>query len=250
MLRHLWLAEAEEAGRLARLQAFSSRHALTEHLLSLRTEATVIGLDFAFSFPAWFLHAIGTPGAEDLWLRAAHRGEQWLQDCSPPFWGRPGRKRPPPAGPALRRTEAAVPRVRGVAPKSVFQIGGAGAVGTGSIRGMPLLHALSTTGATIWPHTRGSAPLIVVEIYPRLLTREVYKSSASHRESLLEERYPALAPVHRALAVASEDAFDAAVSALVMSEHVEDFERLPDEPDPELRLEGRIWHPGWRFDQP
>jgi len=35
-----------------------------------------------------------------------------------------------------------------------------------------------------------------------------------------------------------------------MVEHVDDLRALPDERDSELRLEGRIWHPGWRLDNP
>jgi hypothetical protein len=47
-------------------------------------------------------------------------------------------------------------------------------------------------------------------------------------------------------ATRSEDAFDAAVSALVMLLHVDDLTRLPEERDPRLLLEGRIWFPGWK----
>jgi len=138
-----------------------------------------------------------------------------------------------------------VPRTGGVVPKSIFQIGGAGSVGTGSIRGMPLLHRLWQSGVAIWPFTPGRRPTLV-EIYPRLLTGPVRKSSALERERLLQRRFPNLDPEHMRLAIGSEDAFDAAVSALVMIEHVDELGALPPEPDPVLRLEGRIWHPGWR----
>jgi hypothetical protein len=131
----------------------------------------------------------------------------------------------------------------------MFQIGGAGSVGTGSIRGMPLLHALHQAGASVWPFVRGGWP-VVVEIYPRLLTGPVRKSDPSARRALLEERYPSLDKEHVRLATLSEDAFDAGVSALVMVEHMADLRDLPDAPDPQLRLEGRIWHPAWRLDRP
>lgn len=45
-------------------------------------------------------------------------------------------------------------------------------------------------------------------------------------------------------AMASEDAFDAAVSALVMAGSSASIARLPDVSDPQHRLEGLIWHPG------
>jgi Protein of unknown function (DUF429) len=246
---HLWLAEAAVSGRLVRLEAGLDRAALIERL-ALRHEAIALGLDFAFSFPAWFLEQLSARSGPEVWARVAECGEAWLTACEPPFWGRPGRRRPRLAGPAWRRTELAVPRVNGIGPKSVFQIGGAGAVGTGSIRGMPLLHRLHQVGARIWPFDDSPAELLVVEIYPRLLTGAVRKSSAAERQKLLAERYPNLEPEHVRLAIGSEDAFDAAVSALVMLEHLDDLSALPDEGDPEFRLEGRIWHPGWRLAPP
>lgn len=246
----LWLAEAVEAGRLVRLEPGRSRHELGDHLLAQTSEAA-IGLDFAFSFPTWYLDQLGLSTAADLWAHVAEHGEAWLAACEPPFWGRRGHARPVSEYPAYRRTEAAVPRHSGIGPKSIFQIGGAGAVGTGSLRGMPLLHRLHVAGATVWPFTSGGWP-VVFEIYPRLLTGPVRKSDPAARELLLVERYPHLDRAHHELAVQSEDAFDAAVSALVMVEHVDDFGRLLREadPDPDLRREGRIWHPAWRSDRP
>jgi hypothetical protein len=216
----------------------------------LRTDVVAMGLDFAFSFPIWFLERIDVCTGPELWARVTDCGEAWLAACEPPFWGRPGCPRPMLACRAWRRAEQAVPRVGGIAPKSAFQIGGAGAVGTGSIRGMPMLHALHTSGARIWPFVGGGGEPLVVEIYPRLLTGKVRKSDPAERHKLLAECYPRLEPEHARLAVASEDAFDAAVSALVMIEHLDDLRALPEERDPELRLEGRIWHPGWRLDNP
>jgi hypothetical protein len=245
---NIWLAEAARPGQLVRLERGRDRLAVAEHLLAIEDEVA-IGLDFGFSFPGWFLRRLAVVSAPGLWAHVAAHGEAWLAECETPFWGRRGRRRPPLEGPAFRRAELAVPRPRGIAPKSMFQIGGAGAVGTGSIRGMPLLHRLHQAGATIWPFVTGGWP-VVVEIYPRLLTGGVRKANADARRELLTERYPRLDTEHRALAGQSEDAFDAAVSALVMVEHLADLAALPAEGDPELRLEGRIWHPDWRTDRP
>jgi hypothetical protein len=246
--RRLWLAEATESGWLVRLEAGRDRAAIADHLLRLADgDPLVIGLDFGFSFPDWFLTQLGVPDAPALWAHVAEHGERWLVECAPPFWGRPGRARPVLSESPFRCCEAAAPRIGGIGAKSMFQIGGAGAVGTGSIRGMPLLHHLHRAGATIWPCTGGGWP-VVVEIYPRLLTGAVTKSSATARSRYLAERYPRLQPEHLAAASASEDAFDAAVSALVMVEHLADLGTLPVEPDPLLRREGRIWHPAWRSD--
>jgi hypothetical protein len=243
----MWLAEASQPGRLVRLEAGRDRAAMTEHLLAAQSEA-VIGLDFGFAFPSWFLKQLGVCSAADLWARVATHGESWLAECQPPFWGRRGRPRPMLNGAAFRRTEIGVPRLAGIGPKSMFQIGGAGAVGTGSIRGMPLLHRLREQGARVWPFVAEGAP-VVLEIYPRLLTGSVRKSDAVARAALLTTRYPHLDEEHTRLATLSEDAFDAAVSALVMIEHVSDLQSLPTEPDAELCLEGRIWHPAWPQDR-
>jgi hypothetical protein len=239
----IYLAEANEPGRLTRLTAGRTRAELTEHLS--QTRAAAIGLDFGFSFPHTFLDQLGVRSAPELWRLAVEHGEAWIAACEQPFWGRPGRPRTTDA--QWRKTEISIPRVAGIAPKSMFQIGGAGAVGTGSIRGMPLLLALHASGARIWPYTHRGTPT-VVEIYPRLLTGPVHKSNAHARRALLDERYPHLQAEFRDVATASEDAFDAAVSALVMIEHVQELTCLPAEADPNLRREGRIWHPAWRDD--
>jgi hypothetical protein len=248
--KRLWLAEANDDGRLVRLEAGRSRRELGDHLLAVTSEAA-IGLDFGFSFPNWYLDQLALRSAPDLWAYVAEHGEAWLAACEPPFWGRRGHARPVSDRPAWRRTEVTAPRHGGIRPKSMFQIGGAGAVGTGSLRGMPLLHRLHAAGATIWPFTSGSWPL-VVEIYPRLLTGPVNKSNTAAREVFLAQHYPLMDPAHSCLAVQSEDAFDAAVSALVMAEHAADLQALRLEPEPDLglRLEGRIWHPAWRSDSP
>jgi hypothetical protein len=251
--RRIWLAEALDTQRLVRLEAGRGRQAVAAHLLEevARTPRLVIGLDFAFGFPAWFSQGVlQASSGPAVWTRVAVAGETWLTACAPPFWGRPGRPRP--AGPRtreLRWTERAVTRAAGIGPKpkSVFQIGGAGSVGTGSLRGMPLLDQLHRAGACVWPAEVAGWPL-VVEIYPRLLTGPVVKSSPAARQVYLDQHFGALAPEHRQAAIASEDAFDAAVSALVMAACVADLEALPPEPEPLVRLEGRIWHPDWRHD--
>jgi hypothetical protein len=133
--------------------------------------------------------------------------------------------------------------VGGVRPKSTFQIGGAGSVGTGSVRGWPALIRLREAGFAIWPFDLPASPPVAVEIYPRLFTGPVVKSSASARADLLDARYPALPPRLRDHAVASEDAFDAAVSALAMSRHEDELRALPQVDDDMGRREGRVWTP-------
>ncbi|MBA2262515.1 MAG: hypothetical protein H0W03_07595 [Solirubrobacterales bacterium] len=128
-------------------------------------------------------------------------------------------------------------------PKSVFQIGGAGAVGTGSLRGMEHLATLAEADCSIWPFDPPGWPR-VVEIYPRLLTGKVHKSRHRERLGHLEEHFAALPEPWRERAAGSEDAFDAAVSALRMANGTDALVCLEraDEDSPEL-LEGEIWIP-------
>ena len=166
-----------------------------------------------------------------------------MQDCEPPFWGRPGRPRPD--GPAhLRRTEAALAAVGGIRPKSSFQIGGAGSVGTGSVRGFPALARLQDAGFAIWPFDTPARPPVAVEIWPRTFTGPVVKSDATARAAYVDLHLPQLAPDFRDAVVGSEDAFDAAVSAVVMSGHEPALRALPALDD--AQLEGRVWVPSDR----
>ena len=89
---HLWLAEAVdgEPGRLWN----ATRPEAADRLLAVAAEddQLVVGLDFGFSLPAWFLHEQGIAPVEDLWSNG-DRLEQWLAACQPPFWGRSGGSR-------------------------------------------------------------------------------------------------------------------------------------------------------------
>jgi hypothetical protein len=206
-----------------------------------RSPEFIVGLDFAFSFPAWFLKKRNLASAAELWALVDRAADTWLATCQPPFWGRVGKRRP--ESPAhFRRTEMDAPVLAGIRPKSVFQIAGAGAVGTGSLRGMSLLHRLHAAGFSIWPFDPPHLPR-VVEIYPRLLTGAVNKSSAASRAEYLASHHPSLTRELSLRASSSEDAFDAAVSALAMAAHLDQLTALPRVTDPQLVMEGVIWYP-------
>ncbi len=142
--------------------------------------------------------------------------------------------------------DAAEPElVRGIAPKSPFQIGGAGAVGTGTLRGIPLLERLRAGGFAVWPFDRARLPLLL-EIYPRLLTGPVRKSRTEERVRYLRamKERGVLTPKARRAAEESEDAFDAAVSAVRMGARREEFARLKRLNDPLRQMEGKVWGAG------
>ncbi len=236
---HIWLARVTD-GVLAELENGRSREAVVDRVLEFAREGerTVIGLDFAFSFPIWYLDERGWDGGRDVWQALTSEAETLLAECPSPFWGLPGRQNLHGQEP-FRRTERDVPG----RPKSVFQIGGAGAVGTGSLRGMPKLARLADAGLSIWrfDHPEGRS---VLEIYPRLLTKAVVKGRHRARLKYLNDRFPAQPEALRERAAGSEDAFDAAVSALVMAEHEHELFALEGAaPSSDYAHEGRIWWP-------
>jgi hypothetical protein len=169
-----------------------------------------------------------------------HGLARWMNSPELPFWTTSqahARLRPEQM---FRRTENDL-RLPGVQPKSVFQLVGAGQVGRGSLYGMQALHRLAGAGFRIWPFDPPALPL-VVEIFPRVLTGPVRKSSQSERERYLGS-VPMPADLRR-LAAVGEDAFDAAISAVVMAARVEELEALPDAPG--YAIEGKIWRPRHR----
>ena len=205
----------------------------------------VVGLDFAFSFPLWFLRHQGLPPPPALWDVIAACGEEWLTGEAPwPFWGRSGDRKRIDVGAerALRVTDRDAARRERIAPKSVFQLVGSGQVGPGSIRGMPILARLYRSGFRVWPFaTFSQGGPLAVEMYPRLLTGAVTKRNRASREAHL----PLYGPQPPALleqAASTEHAFDAACSALVMDRFHDEFGALRPDPEP-YRSEGRMWVP-------
>ncbi|MDH3525498.1 MAG: hypothetical protein OES32_18140 [Acidobacteriota bacterium] len=252
--KRIWLCEVDASG-VRRLESGRSREELVEHLIAeaARELHLTVGLDFAFSFPAELLRKRAHRTIATVWHETEMLGEGWLEHCPFPFWGKPGRKKPPLGETLYRATELAVARETGFAPFSVLQIGGAGAVGVGSIRGMPGLRRLRGAGFSVWPFDAATLPS-VVEIWPRLFIGEVRKSKADERADYLAAWYPELDPAVRRAAVASDDAFDALVSALEMYRHREELAELPRSRDATTLLEGEIWRPlslsalPWRSD--
>ncbi len=236
----IWLARVV-AGRLVELDNGRDREDVIDHVIALSRGSArcVVGLDFAFGFPAWYAAERGWTSGRAVWNAMRDESDELLARCEAPFWGRPG-TRAQTIGEPFRATELAV----GARPKSVFQIGGAGAVGTGSLRGMKHLARLADAGFAVWPFDDPAWPL-AVEIYPRLFTPPgLVKRHRHSRAEHVERRFPDQPPLLRERAAGSEDAFDAAITALAMAAHVDEFDALPSfaAGAPE-RIEGAIWTP-------
>ena len=273
--RHIWSGVWTE-GKVT-LEAGRTREEITEWLIELARETPrmVVGFDFCFSFPAWFVRdEHGAADAPAFWKRAVEDGhvERWLARGATDrrFWGKPHPRPAEFSGERLHRMLRAtdishklvehIPEaerralVRGIAPKSVFQIGGAGSVGTASLRGFATLLRLREAGFRVWPFDRPALGAkrpkpLVVEMYTRLNTGAVHKSNPSARAAYLLHKSredPAYATLSRTVmqrARASEDAFDALVSTMVMAEHRGNFATLPKPRDPLHRLESWTWAP-------
>jgi hypothetical protein len=245
--RHIVAAEVWRGQ--VRLVTGLTRAAMIDWLTDVvqNEKKTVVGFDFSFSFPEDFFRTHNLKSVAALWQCVAEHGEEWLAACPPPFWGRPGKKRPVPfPGEELRQCEREI-SVGGIRPKSIYQIGGAGAAGTGSLRGMPWLTRLRAAGFSIFPFDVPAWPM-AMEIYPRLLTGPVVKSSGPARSSFLDsEKFAALCgslripPEVLEQGKNSEDAFDALVAALAMSRRRKEFAALEAARSPREMLEGQVW---------
>lgn len=242
--KKIWLAEIQN-GAMSRLQGCWTRESLIVHLLSLGevSHDLIVGLDFAFSFPSWFCDEHGARSPQEFWRMVDEKGDSWLHKNSrrcPPFWGWKDTTKLKDKQ-VYRATECEL-RKRRLPLKSAFQVAGSGAVGTGSIRGIPKLLELRQAGFSIWPFTPPRLPL-VVEIYPRALLQAEKPSQPCERERYLDTHHLDLADLHRGKAIASDDAFDATISALSMWEHREDLLNLPSDTEHPHNLEGKIWTP-------
>ena len=284
--KKIWAGVWTAATGRVTLESGRSRVELMEWLVELagETPRMVVGVDCCFSFPAWFLREHGCGTVVDFWRKvAAGQGERWLaRECEDVarderFWGAPHKRPEQFCGAGLRRSmrmtdmenkfapqllatdpERAA-KVKGITPKSPFQIGGSGSVGTGSLRAMPFLLTLREAGFRIWPFegaaigAKKPAPLLV-EMYTRLLTGAVAKSNGEARKAYLAAKrradaayaglYSKLPRAVVAKAYASEDAFDALVCCVEMVRCAGEFAGLRATRDEVLRLEGITWRPG------
>ncbi|MDP4032577.1 MAG: molybdopterin-binding protein [Pseudorhodobacter sp.] len=165
-------------------------------------ERLLIGVDFAFGYPAGFAGALtGQPRALAVWdwlaaavadsptnasnYRAVAAGINTGFAGGGPFWGdgskagTPGLPRLKPALPeglaTYRATDLAGREGRAL-PKSAWQLAGAGAVGAQVLTGVPVLARLRAAfqgKVTVWPFESPEAPVVLAEVYPALLAADV-----------------------------------------------------------------------------
>lgn len=93
--KKIWLAEVVD-GSLVRLENGRKQDAVVTHLVDHAKyhPEVVIGLDFAFSLPAWYLRERGWANVRELWAGADRDANDWLAACEWPLWGKPGKGKP------------------------------------------------------------------------------------------------------------------------------------------------------------
>ncbi len=207
----IWFAAVRD-GELVESCPLRAREEAIERVVATPSPV-VAGFDFSFSVPEWFARELGCETMEHVWAAAARHGETWLTPTRP-FWNT---RCNVPANRRLRRCE------QRLGASSIFMLVGAGQVGKGSVRGMPLLPRLRDAGFSVWPLDPGG-PRTVVEIYP----------------SALRALVPDAGPF------GTNDERDAVCSALVLAQHADRVTRLRATTD----VEGDIWLPDARASTP
>lgn len=196
----------------------AARSYLVELLLAHPSDRVLVGFDMPYGFPAGFATAAGITGAPTWWRTWCHLAgsitdapdnannrfdvaaalNATVSDGPGPFWGttserhvRPtlSRTKAPgfPHGALAERRHAELEVIRrtGLRPFSVWQLAGAGSVGSQTLMGIPIVHELHThpslrDRSVVWPFEcgftddpAGGRPAAVVhaEIWPSALGR-------------------------------------------------------------------------------
>lgn len=162
------------------------------------------GFDFPMGYPAGFAERLtGQASAPGVWewladnirddarngtnrLAIAGQINAKLHPHSGPFWGRPEshdiahlpfKKTVSYAAiglPERRAIERLLPKA-----SSVWQLMGAGSVGSQSLTGLPMIHRLSQRpDCKVWPFDDTDASLVIAEVYPSLIAAKVAEQMA------------------------------------------------------------------------
>ena len=164
----------------------------------------LLGFDFPFGYPQGFAHRLtGQDGARAVWnWLEAHlvtgpdnrsnrfelaAGINAQFGGAGPFWGRPAGLNLP-ALPARKLVDyerlglSERRQVEGVVPRAqpVWKLYTTGSVGSQALTGLPMIARLARrAGTAVWPFEPTDTPLVMAEIYPSLLAREVALAEAA-----------------------------------------------------------------------
>ncbi len=205
----IWIAAHEPPGAIS-VTNLATRSAAEAFLVDLvesdSTSSTLIGVDFSLGYPKGTATALGLaePRWSAMWDLLAEQIDddernannrfvvaaalnQRLTGCAAPFWGCPPSQvtptlaatKPAPDGALVEwRTVEAELRALGHRPFSSWQLLGAGAVGSQSLLGIPMIVRLRERfgeWVQVWPFTTGfSCPaldggaVVVAEVWPSM----------------------------------------------------------------------------------
>ena len=259
----IWTYELDRSATPHPPMNHPTRHAtrghLAERLQAHSGRRVLLGFDFAFGYPSSFAAQAGLDGATAWWATWTHlaatvvdddrnRNNRWTvaADLNArlgrlQFWGVPAARRsqwltttkPPLELPEHRETERTLRSAANTRPFSVWQLLGAGAVGSQTLTGIPVLHHLRTHPALadrvrVWPFETGfttdpcaghADAVIVAEVWPSAVScahlREATKDACQVRA--LAEHF-AQADVDGCLAAAFDPAVDTGARAAVLGE--------------------------------
>ncbi len=240
--RDIWLAELDATrGEVVRVRPGFTREEVTDELLRLASGGrTLIGLDFAFSYPAsWARDESGFTSAPELW-------ERYWSDGIPEDWT----DRPPwrPDDRRLRRTDEELDLPEGYPrPRSAMDLRQIhGNVGRQTLRGIPtLLRLRGRANVSVWPFDPAEGS-VVVEIYPGAYRPSDDSGRRLDRDATVD-RLASWMDLPRwltALMRGEPNAFDAALAGLVLLHHIRSVEMQLAAPRTDLQtIEGEIVMP-------
>ena len=195
-----------------RTRALAERH-LAEALAveAAAGRRVLVGFDFPMGYPAGFAARLtGQARASAVWEWLAARITDGADNANNrfavaaevnnrlggagPFWGRPSALKipDPPFTKAVDYAALSLSEFRSVerlakGAKSVWQLMGAGSVGSQSLMGLPMVHRLAQDGAAVWPFDHTAARVVVAEVYPSLLARAVARDLARAGEKAVKD---------------------------------------------------------------
>lgn len=195
----IWIAVADRSGvRLSNPTTRTEAEAMIVDLLA-SGERSLLGVDFSLGFPTGTADLLGLDGPG--WASMGAELRRLIEDdarnrnnrfevasalnarmgAAPgPFWGCPPKAasanltttKPPSGSLAEWREVESVLRAHGHRPFSSWQLLGAGAVGSQSLLGIPMimrLRDLLQGRLAVWPFESPDAPIVVAEVWPSLL---------------------------------------------------------------------------------
>ena len=184
---------------------------------------------------------LGSTTVDELWSLVGREGEGWLAECCRALLGAAGTsearaRRPTCGGPSGRsRWGASAPRAcsRSAAPARS---------GPARFAACPTCAGCATRGSRSGP-SMSPPPGWCSRSTPACSPGRSTRAAGHRRADYLAAAPWSVAPPFAASIIDSEDAFDAAISALVMHDHGADLAALRRATDPVGLLEGDVWRP-------